>query len=146
MKISTKGRYGLRAILNLAFYGKKNEPVLLSEISEREGIPYKYLGQIMNELVKAGFVKSIKGRKGGYLLNKNPKNITIYEVLQTLEGDLSVADCVTNPGICHRASSCAVRDVFEELSHNIKKTLSSITLDDLIKNQVTKINNIIYNI
>jgi len=146
MRISTKGRYGLRAILDLAVYGENNKPVLLSEISRREKIPQKYLSQIMSELIKAGFIKSIRGRKGGYLLNKPPKEIKVSSVLHALEGDFSVVECVADPLVCDRVSFCGTRDVWKTLSRKIEETLSSITLEELVQNQKKKFENPIYNI
>lgn len=146
MKISTKGRYGLRAILDLAIYSRGNKLVLLSEISRRQKISKKYLSQIMNLLIRAGFVKSVRGKNGGYLLGKSPKNINVFDVLQVLEGDLQVIECVPNPSSCDRAGLCAIRDVWKMLSERIHETLSSITLEDLMKNQAKKFKNLIYNI
>ena len=146
MRISTKGRYGLRAILDLAVYGRKNTPVLLSEISRREEIPQKYLSQIMGELIRAGFVKSVRGRKGGYLLSKPPEEITVSEVLRALEGDFAVVECVADPSVCNRVSFCGTRDVWKLLSERIEETLSYITVEDLVESQKKKFENIIYNI
>jgi len=146
MKISTKGRYGLRAILDLAIHSQNNKPVLLLDISKRQGISEKYLSQIMNELIKAGLVKSVRGRNGGYLLNRSPREIRVFDILKILEGDFTVVKCVSNPLSCDRVSFCATRDVWKMLSEKIRETLSSITLEDLVRNQREKFKTPVYNI
>ncbi|MCX7810970.1 MAG: Rrf2 family transcriptional regulator [Leptospiraceae bacterium] len=92
MKITSKGRYGIKIMIDLAKYYNSNTLIKSKEISVRQNIPIKYLEQIINSLRKCGFVKSIRGAEGGYRLAKPPENITLYEILECLEGSLSIID------------------------------------------------------
>lgn len=143
MKISTKGRYGVRAMLDLAINGKGGVPVYLPDIAKREEISEKYLEQIMTPLVKAGLVKSIRGRYGGYLLNKPPDEISLSDIIKILEGPFFVVDCVSDKKFCHRVNSCATREVWITLSDKIQDVLSSFNLENLSKMQ-KKIERIYY--
>ena len=101
MKLSTKGRYGARLMLELALeYGKG--PVLLKEVAERQEISEKYLGHLISPLKAAGLINSTRGAHGGYTLAKASKDITLAEVVQAVEGNLSVVECVSSPGVCSR--------------------------------------------
>ena len=138
MKISTKGRYGLRALVDLSINGRNGLPVLLSDIAKRQGISDKYLEQIATQLHRAGIVKTVRGRKGGYLLNKADKEIRLSEIMKVLEGPVCVVDCVAEPESCSRAALCSTRDIWTLLSHKIEEVLSSYTLGDLAKLQEEK--------
>ena len=138
MKISTKGRYGLRALVDLSINGRNGLPVLLSDIAKRQGISDKYLEQIATQLHRAGIVKTVRGRKGGYLLNKADKEIRVSDVMEVLEGPMCVVDCVNEPESCSRAALCSTRDIWTLLSHKIEEVLSSYTLGDLAKLQEEK--------
>ena len=138
MKISTKGRYGLRALVDLSIYGKTGAPVLLSDIAKRQGISEKYLEQIANRLHKSGLVKTVRGRKGGYLLNKPESEIGLNEIIEILEGPICVVDCVAKPGVCEKSSLCSTRDIWSVLSNKITETLSRYTLADLVTMQNEK--------
>ena len=138
MKISTKGRYGLRALIDLSMNGGNGLPVLLSDIAKRQGISDKYLEQIATQLHRAGIVKTVRGRKGGYLLNRAEKDIKVSDVMEVLEGPMCVVDCVAEPDSCSRSPSCSTRDVWTLLSHKIEEVLSSYTLADLAKLQEEK--------
>ena len=92
MKLSTKGRYGLRAMIDLAMYGVE-DAVALSAVSERQGISISYLEQLIAKLKKAGIVNSIRGAQGGYMLAKKPEEISVGEILRVLEGNLNPVDC-----------------------------------------------------
>jgi Rrf2 family protein len=138
MKISTKGRYGLRALVDLSINGRNGLPVLLSDIAKRQGISDKYLEQIATQLHRAGIVKTVRGRKGGYLLNKADKDIKVSDVMEVLEGPICVVDCVNEPDACSKSTICSTRDVWTLLSHKIKEVLSGYTLADLAKLQEEK--------
>lgn len=140
MKISTKGRYGLRALIDLSIYGKTGAPVLLSDIAKRQGISEKYLEQIANRLHKAGLVKTVRGRKGGYLLDKSESEIMLSKIIEILEGPICVVDCVVKPDLCRRSSLCSARDIWSALSDKIAETLSQYTLADLVNMQNEKTN------
>jgi Rrf2 family protein len=138
MKISTKGRYGLRALIDLSINGRNGFPVLLSDIAKRQGISDKYLEQIASQLHRAGLVKTVRGRKGGYLLNRPESEIKLSEVIEVLEGPICVVDCVDEPDTCSRSTLCSTRDIWTLLSNKIEETLSSFTLADLAKLQEEK--------
>ena len=137
MKISTRGRYATRAMLDLAqHYGKT--PVLLRDISARQGISLRYLEQIVSPLVAAGLLNSTRGPRGGITLARSPRKIKLSEVIQVLEGPITPVECVENPGVCTRASFCAARDVWTDLAKAMYGVLDSTTLQDLVERQEKK--------
>lgn len=129
MKFSTRAGYGLRATVNLA----RNYPSQksLQEISREEGISLKYLEQLFRTLKKNKLVDSQKGREGGYTLSKNPKNIKVGEIIEILEGPIVPMECAS--GNCNSKCNCTSSIVWTKLQTQIKKTLYSIKLKDLIK-------------
>jgi len=134
LKLSTKGRYGSRLMLELAsHYGKA--PVLLKEIARRQEISAGYLEHIVPPLKTAGLVNSSRGARGGYTLAKPPSEITLKDVVQALEGSLSLVECVDAPSVCQRVQLCVTRDIWQEVSEKIAETLESITLQDMITRQ-----------
>lgn len=139
MKISTKGRYGLRALIDLATYGDGNQLVYLSDVAKREGISAKYLEHIFSALQKAGLIRSVRGKKGGYMLSRSAREITLSEIMQTLEGSCILVDCVSEPKSCHKVETCASRELWMMLSKKIEEVLKSITLADLKERQKEKI-------
>ncbi len=138
MKISTKGRYGLRALVDLSMNGKSGFPVLLADIARRQGISDKYLEQIATQLHRAGIVKTVRGRKGGYLLGRPEKDIRVSDVIEALEGPICIVDCVNAPDSCEKTSVCSTRDIWMLLSKRIEETLASFTIADLAKSQEEK--------
>jgi Rrf2 family protein len=137
MKLSTKGRYGTRLMIDLALhYGEG--PILLKEIAERQGISEKYLWQLIPPLKNAGLVNSTRGAHGGYTLTKPPADITLKEIVMTVEGSMCLVECVENPGVCQRADICISRDVWHEVSKKIMQTLESFTLQDMVEQQKQK--------
>jgi Rrf2 family protein len=134
MKLSTKGQYGLRALLDMAIYQNEG-PVTLNNIAERQDISEGYLEQLMMPLKRAGIVKSIRGAQGGYLLTKDPKNVTVGEIIRVLEGPIAPVACVDeeNPEECARSSFCATRIVWAKVRDSISEVLDSFTLEDLIQ-------------
>ena len=138
MKISTKGRYGLRALIDLTIYGKSGVPVFLSDIAKRQEISDKYLEQIATQLQRAGLVRTIRGRKGGYLLNKPPGQIRLSEIIAVLEGPICLVDCVKEPGTCSKSNACSTRDIWTELSDRIEEVLAGYTLEDIVNMQSAK--------
>jgi len=141
MKISTKGRYGLRALLDLATHGSEGTPVYLSDIAKREGISEKYLEHIFGALHKAGLVKAFRGRKGGYLLTRLPDEITLNEIIAVLEGPCSLVDCVTDVTSCPKTDSCVTREVWSLLGSKIEEVLTGFTLAALAERQIQKTQN-----
>ncbi len=137
MKISTKIRYGARAMLELAsHYGEG--PIELKEIAKKENISLKYLEQVINPLRTAGLVKSIRGSKGGYSLAKPPSEICLYDVVETLEGPLNLLECLRDPKVCQKVPSCVTRDIWEEVSEAISKIFYSITLEEMVNRKRDK--------
>ena len=137
MKISTKIRYGARAMLELAsHYGEG--PIELKEIAKKENISLKYLEQVINPLRAAGLVKSIRGSKGGYSLAKPPSEICLYDVVETLEGPLNLLECLRDPKVCQKVPSCVTRDIWEEVSEAISKIFYSITLEEMVNRKKDK--------
>ncbi len=130
MKISTKIRYGMRAMVELA-RSKREEPVMLGIIAKNQNLSEKYLEQLFTLLRNGGLVKSERGAKGGYRLAKDPDNITALEIFEAMNGPFELVDCSINPGSCKRSSECETIELWKELSDKIKETLSSKTLSDL---------------
>ncbi len=137
MKISTKIRYGARAMLELAFhYGEG--PIELKEIANKENISLKYLEQVINPLRAGGLVKAVRGSKGGYSLAKPPSEICLYDVIETLEGPLQLVDCLGDPKACSRVPSCVTRDIWKEVSDGISKIFYSVTLEEMVNRKRDK--------
>ena len=132
MKISTKGRYGLRTLMDIAAHQVKG-PVNLNDIAERQGISAKYLWQIMNLLKTAGLVRGTRGPKGGYILLRDPASITLLDVIQILEGPVTLVECVDDPDFCTRVANCVAHSVWDEVSQAIRNALQKITLAEILR-------------
>jgi Rrf2 family iron-sulfur cluster assembly transcriptional regulator len=133
MRITTKSRYGTRLIIDLAL-NSENGPVKLSDIAERQGISLKYLEKLIKKLKSAGFVKSARGRNGGYMLAKPMKSISVGDVVKVLEGSVSITDCSDKEkvcGICTRAGECITQWIWIETSEAMFNKLNSFKLDEL---------------
>ena len=134
MKISTKGRYALRLMIDLA-ENSTGDPISLKDVAKRQGISDKYLEQIISILNKAGFVKSIRGAQGGYLLRKAPENYTVGMILRLTEGSLAPVACLDSGVVeCDRSEHCATLSLWQGLYKVINEYLDSVTLQDLIDN------------
>jgi Rrf2 family cysteine metabolism transcriptional repressor len=137
MRISTKIRYGSRAILVLAYhYGEG--PIELKEIAKEENISLKYLEQVINPLRTGGLVKSIRGSKGGYSLAKPPSEICLYDVVEVLEGPVHLIECLRDSKACQKVSSCVTREIWKEVSEAISKIFYSVTLEDMVNRKREK--------
>lgn len=135
MILSTKGRYGLKAIFELSMnYGLG--PISLRKISEKYDISDSYLEQLFAMLKKAGYIDTVRGPHGGYLLARPPEEITVGMVLRTLEGEITTSECV-NKEVCSRESICATRNIFEKIENSINDVIDNITLADMYKEQKT---------
>ena len=134
MKLSTKGRYGLRALIDLAQYSEET-PVSITSISKRQDISERYLEQLMSMLKKAGIVKSIRGANGGYILARDAKEISVGEVLRALEGSLEPVECAgLDPrGGCQASESCVTKYVWQKINDSINDTVNQIMLDERIQ-------------
>ncbi|OUP51228.1 RrF2 family transcriptional regulator [Lachnoclostridium sp. An181] len=132
MKLSTKGRYGLRALVDLAQYSEK-APVSINSIAARQDISERYLEQLMAKLKKAGLIKSIRGAAGGYVLSKSPSEISVGDVLRALEGDLEPAECSAyHEEGCKAADICVTKYVWKKINESINDTVDGIGLDELV--------------
>lgn len=138
MKVSTKGRYGLRAMMDLAAHQREGAPVFLADIAKRQAISEKYLEHIFATLRGAGLVRTVRGRKGGFLLSKPAEEITASAIITALEGPCTLVDCVSKPKTCPRSGVCATRDIWTVLGNRIDEFLSGFTLDQLVSMQQEK--------
>jgi Rrf2 family cysteine metabolism transcriptional repressor len=137
MKISTKVRYGARAMLELALrYGEG--PIELKEVANKENISLKYLEQVIIPLRTAGLVKSVRGSKGGYALAKPPSEICLNEMVEILEGPLSLIECLHDPKTCQKVRTCVTREVWQKVSDAINGIFRSVTLEDLVNRKREK--------
>lgn len=142
MKLSTKGRYGVHAMYDLALhYGQG--PISLRSVAERQGISEHYLEQLMGTLRKAGYVKSVRGAQGGYILTKEPKDITVGDIVRVMEGPIAPVDCLldgkNNNQYCSKAGCCVTRNVWEKVQVSITQVLENISLEDLCNDKVTEL-------
>lgn len=137
MQLSTRARYATRAMLELAVnYGEG--PLQLKEIARKQEISEKYLEQVLISLRREGFIHTQKGNRGGYMLAVPPGEITLYDIISTVEGSLAPVACVDNTALCGRSDHCATRDIWSRLKGKITAELSSTTLADLVTEQEKK--------
>ena len=134
MKLSTRARYGLRAMLDLAS-NPGPEPVILRSIARRQETPGRYLENIMTSLVAAGLVRSVRGQKGGFSLARPAAEIRLSQIVQAAEGQLTVARCLEGRHSCNRTEACAIKDVWEGLKGAMLSYLDGITLESLANRQ-----------
>ncbi len=131
MKLSTKGRYGTRALIELAAESSAG-PVFVKRIAQDQEISEKYLEKIFSILKAAGIIKGQRGANGGYILARDPADITVLEIIEALEGSVAPVDCVDDVNLCKRVKFCVTRDVWVRVKDAITNTLRSITLRDLV--------------
>lgn len=130
MKLSTKGKYGVKAMVELAIhYGE--DPISIKTIGARQDISEYYLEQLFSSLRKAKLIKSIRGAQGGYILNREPKDITIAQIMDVLEGPVEIADCIDG-GDCLSIDCCATRLLWKKIKNSIDSVMTSITLQDIV--------------
>lgn len=132
MKLSTRGRYGVRALFELARQQGQG-PVPINVLASHQEISAKYLEQLLIPLKAAGLVTSVRGARGGYLLAHRPEDISLYQIVAVLEGPLTVVECVENPDVCQRQGGCAVHLLWDEMSVKLKEFLSGVSLADLLR-------------
>lgn len=130
MKLSTKGRYGVKAMLDLAIYYDE-EPVSIKSIAERQKISEYYLEQLFSALRKANLIKSIRGAQGGYVLSRDPKDITIADIIEVLEGPIEISNCLEDKS-CDNIDCCATRLLWAKIKNSIDSVTKSTTLQDMI--------------
>ena len=141
MKLSTKGRYGVVAMYDLAMHTGKG-PISLKSVAERQKISEHYLEQLMGQLRKAGLVKSTRGAQGGYVLTKQPDDITVGDIIRVMEGPIAPVDCLLNndpqsESYCQKREKCVTRNVWQKVGESIASVLDSITLLDLCNEKST---------
>lgn len=130
MKLSTKGRYGVKAMVDLAInYG--DQPVSIKSISERQSISEYYLEQLFSSLRKAKLIKSVRGSQGGYILNRAPEEITIYDIINVLEGPIEISTCLEDEE-CTNIDCCATRLLWKKIKNSIDSVTTSINLKDIV--------------
>jgi Rrf2 family protein len=134
MKLSTKGRYAMRAMLDLAqHYGEGL--VLLKDVARRQELSERYLEHLFLTLKAAGLVNSVRGARGGFQITRPPSEIKLIDVIRACEGQLSVVECVNDPASCQRSARCATRDMWAELQMAMDGVLGSLTLQDMVERQ-----------
>jgi len=139
MKLSTKGRYGTRTLLDLALHWGEGL-VPLKDIAQRQEIPLPYLEHLIAPLIAGGLIRSTRGPQGGVSLLKHPEEIKLSEVIQLLEGSIAPVKCVDNPDAYPRSNLCATHDIWDEVKKAIAGVLESTTLQDLVERQRQKWN------
>ena len=136
MRLSTKGRYGLKAMYEVALHHGKG-PVPLTKISENQKISLSYLEQLFAQLRKGKLVKSIRGAHGGYVLLKEPSEITVGDILNILEGSLAPVSCTDNDNShCSNSGDCVTKNVWEKIHKSIYEVVDNITLQDMISENI----------
>jgi Rrf2 family protein len=134
VKLSTKGRYGTRLMLNLALhYDAGQEPVILKNVSKEEEISIRYLEQIIIPLKLSKLVKSIRGAGGGYILTQPPSEVKLIEIIEALEGPIALVDCIDDLDYCDRMPRCATFEVWKEANNLLRDYFSKTTLQDLVE-------------
>ena len=137
MKLSTKGRYGTRAMIDIALY-KGSGSTLLKDIAARQGISLKYLDHILSSLRKAGLIKNVRGKGGGYSLTRPASQISLCDIIEAVEGSLAPVECVDNPEYCKKTSTCSAHDVWIKVRESIEEVLRNTTLQNLTENHEKK--------
>ena len=134
MKLSTRSRYGIRALIDIAM-NTKDRPVLLKDVARRQQISTMYLEHLITPLIAAGLVRSTRGARGGVWLARSPENVKLSEIMKLLEGSLAPVECVDDPNYCERSETCVTRDVWIGLKSAMTGVLESKTLKDLVDEQ-----------
>lgn len=132
MKLSTKGRYAVTAMFDLASHGK-GEPITAAEISQRQGISKNYLEQLLLKLKRVGLVKTVRGPSGGYALAKKPSEVSVGDIVRATEGPVALAECIPSKKCCPKSGCCSTRSLWRNLSSKISKLLNSTSLADLCR-------------
>ncbi len=142
MRLSTKGRYGLKAIFELALKEGENVPLSLKFIAEKNGLSEQYLEQIFSILKKSGLVKSVRGAQGGYFLSKPSSQITVGQVLRCLEGPMAPSDCVIEDDAdCENSDFCVTKVIWQRIKDSIDSVIDSVTLNDMVMDYKIKSSN-----
>ncbi len=141
MLVSTKGRYALRTMVDLAIHGD-GDPVKIKDIAKRQGISGKYLEQIISILSRAGFVRSVRGNQGGYYLSRAAAEYTVGDILRATEGNLAPVECLEGEkNVCSLQQDCVTLRLWRELDEAIRGVVDRYTLDDLVQWQLNMLDN-----
>lgn len=138
MLISSRGRYGLRIMIELAEFGETNAYVPLRDLAERQGLSEKYLESILKHLVTEGFIEGRRGKGGGYRLTKPAHEISVYSILVATEQNLSPVSCLDHIDGCHRRDECKTYPLWEALDKNISQFLQGVYLEDLLQDSLVQ--------
>ena len=136
MKISTKGRYALRLMVDIAQYGSSG-PVSLRDAAQRQQLSEKYLEQIVTPLARAGLLRSVRGAGGGYLLTRRPEEYSVGDILRPLEGDLAPVECATDQNFCERCCDCVTVELWQDIHRAVSAVVEGNTLASLLDRQRT---------
>lgn len=140
MLVSTKGRYALRVMLDLAQYGKEDQYIPLKDIAKRQEISEKYLESIISSLSRAKMVTGVRGKKGGYKLTKSPEDYTVKDIIELTDKSTAPVSCLADrENECPRAAQCETLGMWQGLDRMIGGYLESITLDDLLKGKLPQV-------
>ncbi len=131
MKVSTKGDYGIRALIELAHHYGDPKPTQSGEIAARQGVPESYLEQLLTTLRRAGFIRSVRGPQGGHALIRDPQTVRVSEVIEALEGTILPIDCLDESSTCSKSGGCAQRDMWAAVRDAILAVLENTTIGDL---------------
>jgi len=131
MKLSTRGRYASRMMVDLAEHSAHG-PIPLKEIAERQDLSRKYLEQLIIPLKAAGLVRGIRGRRGGFVLARKPEKISVGQILEVVEGEFALVYCVKHPELCNRSLECLSRNIWVEITDLLEKYVFSISLRDIL--------------
>lgn len=139
MRFSAKGEYGVRAMLDIALYGEGG-PVRVKEMAKRQAIPIRFLEQVMTSLKQAGLVESYRGARGGYRLKKSAKQISLADIVQSVEGPIAIMECISDKdqGHCDQISVCVIRDIWCDVQNSVIKSLSAVSLENVIERKRKK--------
>lgn len=145
MKLSMRGDYGIRAVVDLAQqYGRG--PIQSADIAGRQSIPEPYLDQLLSALRKGGVIKSTRGPQGGHALARPPEEITLAEVVEVLEGPMTLLGCIEEPSDCSLSTVCSQRDVWIDVTRQIRETLAATTIQNLAERQASRESRAMYHI
>jgi len=138
MKLSTKSRYGTRAIIDIA-QNSENGKTMLKDISARQSLSPKYLDHILSAMRRAGIIKNIRGKGGGYILSRSPSCITVKDIVEAVDGEFQPVECLSNIELCDKVPSCGTRDVWLKMKEAVDGVLEEATLQSLLeKNSLNK--------
>jgi Rrf2 family protein len=135
MKITTKGRYGLRVLLDVATHSSEQRPRMLKDVAQNQGISEKYLSLLVIRLRRGGFISSVRGAGGGYKLARPPKMIMLIDVLEVMEGPLAIVDCLNKTDYCPKSKHCSAQVLWSQINQQIRNVFAQYTLQDLLELQ-----------